>query len=63
MQRHDVDMENQETIDMWISQVIRALSGVEVNASKDYLPQVLHNDESMFNRNNPFMAQITVSIT
>ena len=63
VKRQDVDMENQQTIDLWMSDVLESLMGINISGTKDYIPQVLDSiNELEFNRNNPFISKIMVCI-
>ena len=56
-------MENQQTIDLWMSDVLESLMGINISGTKDYIPQVLDCiNELEFNRNNPFISKIMVCI-
>lgn len=61
--RHNVDMENQETIDMWVDKVLSAICDIDIVISTDYLPQSLDGylESDSFHRNRPFTATIKVN--
>ena len=64
VKRQDVDMENQQTIDLWMSDVLESLMGINISGTKDYIPQVLDSiNELEFNRNNPFISKLMVCIS
>ena len=59
--RHNVDMENEETIERWIEKVLSSLGDVDMMESQDYLPQSLNTQQTdVFTRSNPFYATIKV---
>ena len=59
--RHNVDMENDETIERWIEKVLSSLGDVDMMESQDYLPQSLNTQQAdVFTRSNPFYATIKV---
>lgn len=65
MERHNVDMENQATIDEWTTKVLFAIADVPVDKTEDYLPQSLTTEElhASYHRNKPFYATILVCPT
>lgn len=60
--RCNVDMEDQGTIDMWITKVLGSIADLEVEKSQDYLPTTLDTQSEYFHRNWPFYARIKVCI-
>ncbi|XP_067932477.1 sulfite reductase [NADPH] flavoprotein alpha-component-like isoform X2 [Watersipora subatra] len=57
--RHNVDMEDQNTIDQWMEKVLSAITVLNIDESIDYLPKSMESELAFkFHRNNPFMANI-----
>jgi len=60
VRKHNVDMENAETIEKWMCSVLETLPTLNIDPQEDYLNLVEDQDSRSYNRNKPFQATIKV---